>query len=287
MLGVSPAFFFSSYSTEFTVHDYAKGLEVLKRMGFTGYQLEIFDKHRLGEWETGYQTVADKAEELGMQATQFVAHFLLAATADEASLLSDFGFEEMKRVVEIVSHFNTCKTITLPLSPFSVPREAVLNSNSWTRLWKRLCVKLLRFGNIVEAKGFRLGLELVPGSLLGGTEGLMRFSQETGNTTIGYNFDTGHAWSSKENIATIPAKLAGRIYGTHLKDNFGNENLALPPGQGTIPWESVINGLLANGYEGSFDLEIACNDPATVEDSYSEGKKNIENILKGTKEASL
>ncbi|HCS35561.1 MAG TPA: hypothetical protein DIW48_02475 [Sphaerochaeta sp.] len=287
MLGVSPAFFFSSYSTEFTVHDYAKGLEVLKRMGFTGYQLEIFDKDRLGEWETGYRTVVHKADELGMQATQFVAHFLLAATADETSLLSDLGFEEMERVVEIVAHFNNCKTITLPLSPFSFPREAIVGSYSWNRLWERLCAKLLQFGNIVEAKGFRLGLEIVPGSLLGGTEGLLRFSQETGNTTIGYNFDTGHAWSSKENIATIPAKLAGRIYGTHLKDNFGNENLALPPGQGTIPWKSVINGLLANGYDGSFDLEIACSDPSTVEASYREGKMNIENILKGTKEASL
>ena len=41
----------------------------------------------------------------------------LAARADETSLFSDLGLEEMERVVEIVAHFNNCKTITLPLSP--------------------------------------------------------------------------------------------------------------------------------------------------------------------------
>jgi sugar phosphate isomerase/epimerase len=155
-----------------------------------------------------------------------------------------------------------------------------MDASMYRKLWDRLVVKLLQFDEIVRTAGLRLGLEIVPGSLLGGTEGLMRLIRETGNGTIGYNFDTGHAWSSKECIATIPAKLAGRIYGTHLKDNFGTENLALPPGQGSIPWGSVIGGVLASGYEGSFDLEIVCKDPNEVKRSYAEGNRYMMEITK-------
>ena len=287
MIGVSPAFIFSSFTTAFTVHDYASALKTLQKMGFTGYQLEIFAKERLEEWEQGYGVIAQQAISLNMQATQFVAHFLLSATANEAPLLSDHGYEEMRRITDIVSHFDGCNTITLPLSPFSLPHNAVVTTETWKRLWEGLSRKLLKFDEIVRSADLRLGLELVPGSLLGGTEGLMRFSHETGNSTIGYNFDTGHAWSSKENIATIPAKLAGRIYGTHLKDNFGDKNLALPPGRGSIPWESVIQGLIQNGYDGSFDLEIASETPSLVEEEYREGKNVIERIVFGAKEASV
>lgn len=282
MTGVSPAFFFSLYTTDFTVKDYIRGLDILKRMGLGGYQLEVFHPDRLGEWEQEAQHLRRRGDELGLETTQFVAHFLLSATADAESLMSDRGYEEMRRVAGIAAQFPACKTITLPLSPFSIPKGTVIDADGYRRLWDRLVVKLLRFDEIVRSDGFRLGLEIVPGSLLGGTEGLMRLSRETGNETIGYNFDTGHAWSSKESIATIPGKLAGRIYGTHLKDNFGAENLALPPGRGSIPWESVIRSLIDSGYTGSFDLEIACKDPAEVENAYEEGKSHIEKLVKNT-----
>jgi sugar phosphate isomerase/epimerase len=183
----------------------------------------------------------------------------------------------MKAVTEICSAFPSCKVVTLPLSPFYLPPNASMNPEGWQRLWDGLCSRLLRYAEIVERAGLKLALEIVPGSLLGGTEGLLRFASETGNSTVGYNFDTGHAWSSKEAIALLPAKLAGRIYGTHLKDNFGTENLALPPGEGSIPWGSVIEGLAISGYRGSFDLEIACSSPTDVESSYLRGKSVIEN----------
>jgi len=283
MLGVSPAYFFSRFTTDFTVDDYIQGLELLKSEGFSGFQLEIFHRSRLNEWLSEAAALAKRADDLNMEATQFVAHFLLAATKDEASLLSDLGLEDMKQVTDITAHFPRCRVITLPLSPFSFQAGSSFDIDSWRRLWDGLCEKLLAFASIVEASGRKLALEIVPGSLLGGTEGLMRFSRETGNKSVGYNFDTGHAWSCKENIATLPAKLAGRIYGTHLKDNFSYENLALPPGEGNISWDSVIDGLLRNGYAGSFDLEIACKTPAEVTAAYAKGKATLERVLGASK----
>jgi sugar phosphate isomerase/epimerase len=278
MFGVSPAYFFSKYTTSFTVEDYAKGLDSLHTLGFKGYQLEIFYKEKISEWLDNSHLIARKANDLGMSATQFVAHFLLFTTANEESLLSENGYEEMKQVVEIVKGFPGCNTVTLPISPFSYEASAGFDKGTWDRIWNGLCTKLLRMNSIVEDAGLRLALEIVPGSLLGGTEGLLRLSKETGNNTIGYNFDTGHAWSCKENIATIPAKLAGRIYGTHLKDNFGYENLALPPGDGSIPWEAVMASLQKTGYAGSYDLEIASKDPSKVSEEYLRGKAKLETL---------
>jgi sugar phosphate isomerase/epimerase len=279
MIGVSPAFFFSLYTTDFTVKDYIRGLRVLQSLGIEGYQLEVFKADRLEEWEKEGVSLFQCGQDLDLNATQFVAHFLLSATKDIDSLMSDDGYEQMRRVTGIVSQFAGCKTITLPLSPFALPGGYTLESDGYQRLWNCLVEKLLAFDEIVRSSGFRLALEIVPGSLLGGTEGLMRLIRETGNQTIGYNFDTGHAHSSKECIATLPGKLAGRVYGTHLKDNFGAENFALPPGRGSIPWESVIHNLTASGYTGSFDLEIASKHPSEVVNDYTEGKTFIEKIL--------
>lgn len=279
MFGVSPAYFFSRYTTSFSVEDYAQGLENLHKIGFEGFQLEIFSDDRLEEWMTKYHIIRERAGELGMQVTQFVAHFLLTATSNENSLVSQQGLDEMKQVVEIVSGFPECKIITLPISPCRFGNDEVICKAKWEKLWESLCIKILSFASIVENAGRKLALEIVPGSLFSGTEGLLRFSKETGNTSVGYNFDTGHAWCCKENIATIPAKLCGRIYGTHLKDNFGNENLALPPGEGSIPWKSVIHGLLKTGYTSSLDLEISSDNPQVVDSLYQKGKSNLKEII--------
>jgi sugar phosphate isomerase/epimerase len=279
MIGVSPAFFFSTYSTDFSVDDYCDGLHLLKKLDLGGFQLEIFHESRLQEWIEQSANIQHKADELGLTVTQFVAHFLLEATKTPQALLSDYGFDQMKGVTEMLKSFPACRIITLPIPTFEFNTEEHMTVELYERLWKRLCTKILTFSEIVEQKGYKLALEIVPGSLLGGTEGFLRFIRETGNTSVGFNFDTGHVWSSKEPIVTIPAKLQGRIYGTHLKDNFGNENLPLPPGDGNIPWESLIPSLIASGYSGSFDLEIACDNPSSVPKSYRKGKSYIDQFL--------
>ena len=280
MFGVSPAYFFSRYSTDFTVDNYINGLEWLKEHGFEGFQLEVFYKENLADWEKQASRLADASVQLGMRATQFVAHFLLYATKTPDALLSDAGIEEMKRLPEITAHFPGCTTITLPLSLFFLDSSyPTLDKTQYQHFWEAYCKKLLVMDKAARAGGMRLALEIVPGSLMGGTEGFIRFIQETGNQTIGYNFDTGHAYVSKECLELIPAKLAGRIYGTHLKDNAGLENFALPPGKGTIDWTRLLSGLEKNGYRGSLDLEIASKTPDLLFDEYLEGKAWIEKSM--------
>lgn len=280
MFGVSPAYFFSRYSTDFTVSNYIDGLKWLNEHGFKGFQLEVFHREKLIEWEQQACILADVAHHIGMQATQFVAHFLLFATRTPDAIFSDAGVEELKHLPEIAAHFSEAMTITLPISPFIIDSSnSGFNTAGYHRLWEAFCKKLITMDTVVRAGGMRLALEIVPGSLMGGTEGFIRFIQETKNQTIGYNFDTGHANVSKECLELIPAKLSGRIFGTHLKDNTGLENLALPPGKGTIDWIRLLSSLQNNGYQGSFDLEIASGNPNLVFDEYLEGKAYLQASL--------
>ena len=82
MIWVSPAFFFSLYSTDFTIDDYIRGLYKLKDLGLEGFQLEVFHPTRLSEWEQQSPRLAAKADALSLIPTQFVAHFLLESTRD-------------------------------------------------------------------------------------------------------------------------------------------------------------------------------------------------------------
>ena len=273
MIGVSPAFFFSKYTTEFTVEDYISGLDELKKLGLASYQGEIYYKERISEWLEKAHLIKAKADELGLKYTQFVAHFMMYTTQDEEALFSDCGYDDLEKICQINKIFN-CDVITIPLGPYKITKAA--KADDYNRIWNRFCEKIAAFCTIASKYDMRLAMEIVPGSILANTDNLLRLIAETQKDNLGYNFDTGHAWSSKERIELIPSKLKGRIYGTHFKDNFGFENLPHAPGKGSIPWSLVISSLLDSGYTGSFDLEIVAK-AEDVDNEYLFGKNYLLN----------
>jgi sugar phosphate isomerase/epimerase len=123
-----------------------------------------------------------------------------------------------------------------------------------------------------------MALEIMPAAIIGGIDGFLRLCDQLGSDSLGLNFDTGHAWASKENMYLIPAKLGRRILGTHLCDNFGNENLSLRPGAGSIDWLRIMNALQTAGYSSSYDLEIICR-PEEVQREYQQAYAFIRSEL--------
>ncbi len=277
MIGVSPAYFISRFTDEFTPSDVAHGLPEIADMAYRGFQLEVYHHKNLTLWrQGGCQKVRRRAADLGLAPTQFVAHFMMAAFATPADLLSDYGLEEMQAVLEIVSCFEACRIITLPLGGF---KTAAMTLPQDYRAYLNRCVdKIGRLLEMVEAAGYRLALEIMPAALIGGSDGFLRLCDQLATRSLGLNFDTGHAWAAKENLDLIPAKLNGHIVGTHLCDNFGNENLSLRPGAGSIDWPKIITALKSAGYRGAFDIEIACPSEA-VRQEYQQGRIFIETLL--------
>ena len=61
-------------------------------------------------------------------------------------------------------------------------------------------------------------------------------------TDIGVCLDVGHAHLT-EGVASVLSELKDRIRSSHLHDNKGDRDSHLWPGDGTIAWDDVFNGL--------------------------------------------
>ena len=273
MFGVSPAFFISLYSNTFTVKQIAEGLRLLKKMEFQSWQLEIFHPERLTEWEDGgAEYLKDISDNLSLTPTQFVSHFLLHAFEDKKSLESSWGIEETERLMTALKPFTELKIVTIPLPEFRT--EGSISSEEYYRLYSVFYNKLLSMVKTIEKSGMRAALEIMPGSIIDGSEGFLRLTEKEDFKNLGVNLDTGHFNASRENMPLLIGKLADRITGTHLCDNNGIKNESLAPGEGTVPWEAVVKGLKDSGLTGPWDLEIICS-PENTEKVYTEGRDRL------------
>jgi len=280
LTGVSPAYFISRYTDRFTPADVSEGLVEIAELGFRQFQLEVFHAQNLTQWlKGGGQQVRQRSDDLGLRPSQFVAHFMLNAFSNTASIMSDAALTEINSILEIVEHFDDCPLVTIPLGAFDA--QQIVTRDDYRALFNLCAEKIGGLLERVEGAGRRLALEIMPSAVIGGIDGFMRLCEQLGTVTLGLNFDTGHAWAAKENIYMIPAKLNGQLLGTHLCDNFGNENLSLRPGAGSIDWPAIIDGLKTTGYDGAFDIEIICA-PQAVRQEYGRGRTFIESLLNRT-----
>lgn len=264
MFGVSPAYFISRFGDRFQPAQVAGCLEDIKAIGYDAYQLEVYHPETLDAWvNEGTARVVAAGERVGLVPSQFVAHFLLHGFRSPQSIADDFGLEEMERVVRMLESAPQCKVITVPLPGFETPSGGF----DYAETFERCVRKLGRMAETAKRSGYVVGLEILPGAIVSGTDGFVRLLDALPDSGIGYNFDTGHAWAQKEPVEMIPLKLGKRITGTHLCDNDGGVNHSLGPGRGSINWDRTIGAIVASGYKGSWDVEIKC-DPSEVEGEY-------------------
>jgi len=271
MFGVSPAFVFSLYGTGFTVADFRDALPKIKRLGFSGFQPEIYVATAIPEWLQGASRIGHTAADLGLVPTQLVAHFLLEAFASPERLYPEVGLDDLQRVVEIARTFPACRVVTVPAAQFQVAWQGAApdNVNAWAEIRGRAAEKIRRYLEVVSGAGLRLAFEIAPFSVIGGIRRFLNICEQIGSPDLGLNLDTGHAWACRELVPLLPFELQGRIFGTHLGDNCSTENVKMPLGQGTVPWAPLLRNLRASGYRGSLDIEVVC--PADqVEQRYRE-----------------
>jgi len=277
MYGVSPAYFISRFGPAFSVGDVQTCLPDLIRLGFGAFQPEVYLGERIGAWQMGARMLGRTARDEGLVTTQFVAHFLLHEFGNSSVLRSNRYRDSVQRVIEIVFNIQNCPTIVVPIPRYEPEttelNDALLVADAYRRFENRIADML----EMVEAAGLRLGLEILPGSLVGGSEGFLHLADRLESASLGYCFDTGHAWSSHEQVLLIPGRLGNRIVGTHLCDNEGMENLSVRPGSGTIDWRLLTAALLGAGYTGSWDIEIGCA-PELVESEYLTALRHLRGV---------
>lgn len=261
MVGISPAYFLSLFSENFTLPEVIGELPRIAELGFTHVEIETFSPGQLPEWDdTRAKVLADRIQELDLKVSQFVGHHLLHYFSRPDLFHSRELIDDFSKITRLASFFPGCKVVTIPQPEFHAGED--LSPGSYRRIKRNYLDTLSRLLDCAAAESLTLALEILPGSLAGNSDGFLDIADTLGAPHLGYNFDTGHAWACKEAIALIPSKVGTRIACTHLSDNFGHENLSLSPGRGTVPWIDVFTALQAAGYSGPYDIEIRCDKEA-------------------------
>jgi sugar phosphate isomerase/epimerase len=276
-IGVSPAFFISRFSGTFSAQEIRSALPDIAALGFESVQLEIYRQEDLPDWTSS--TIADlrgSLKELGLTTPQFVAHFL-GEGFSSAETLARRDTEALRRTADIAASFDGCTAVTVPQPPFSLSAPPSPGSYRENRL--RLMEKLHGCLRITEDAGLTLALEVLPYSMVGGSEGFLSlYSALSRPAALGFNLDTGHAWACKEPLSMLPLKLGNVLTGTHLSDNHAGESLSLKPGDGSIDWPAFLRSLEISGYTGSLDLEIHCR-PELADSEYAAGREALRRYI--------
>jgi len=284
MIGVSPAYFFSLHGPGFGPHEITEDVPVLSSMGYEGFQAEIFDAGAGGGWtREAVRKLNGASRSAGMQCTAFVAHFLGSSFASRASLKSFRVDATVQHAIDTAADIDGNGLFALPLPAFTASGSESATAVEAASLFR---VALGSLALAVESAGMRLALELTRGNALGGSAAFLGLCREPGFGELGLVFDTGHFWVMGETVGALPELLGGRIVATHLCDNDGLEKLSLCPGDGSVPFDRVIEGFASSGYYGSFDVEIVC--PAgRVQAEYTKGFSAMQDIETRVKRASM
>jgi sugar phosphate isomerase/epimerase len=108
---------------------------------------------------------------------------------------------------------------------------------------------------------FNLGVGLLiepePGLLLETTDQYLEVAERLNAPSIGLNFDVGHAYCVREDLAGAIAKLAPHIRHYHLEDIAATRvHHHLVPGAGAIDFEEVLTAIRTTGYDGWLTVEL-------------------------------
>ena len=117
----------------------------------------------------------------------------------------------------------------------------------------RSILSLRELSDYARGLGAAVALENLPRSCLANnSEETLAMSEAAGDVPI--VFDVNHLLG--ESHASFMRALAKRVISTHLSDYDGVDERHLLPGEGIVPWKSVVTGLCEAGYRGPMLFEL-------------------------------
>jgi len=108
--------------------------------------------------------------------------------------------------------------------------------------------------------GIALALEnMLPHLFSGPARDLLWILGAMAEAGVGVCLDTGHAHLAGD-LPSVVDKLSGHLWLIHANDNRGEGDDHLPPGEGTIDWQRLIERLSRAPFAGGVILEVAGRD---------------------------
>jgi sugar phosphate isomerase/epimerase len=117
-----------------------------------------------------------------------------------------------------------------------------------------------------------VGIECEPGLFVEYAHELADWIKQLNHPRLGANLDIGHSQVLGEDLAGAIQTLGDRIWNMHVEDIPGRKHYHLIPGEGTLPWATVITSLREIGYSRFMTVELYTqteNPQLAAEKSYS------------------
>lgn len=219
-------------------------LESLKRMGYDGVELPIFepDIKKFAHWGT-------RLDQLGLERTAVTIRTAIDNPISSDSNVRALGVANMKRALECCQAMGA-KTLCGPyhsaIGEFSgqgpTPDEWQWGVES---MWKNA-------ENAARA-GVMLGVEYLNRFecyLLNSAADTVRFVRDVAHPNCRMMYDTFHANIEEKNAARAIRACSEYTIHVHI-----SENDRSTPGQGSIPWVETFETLKETGYDGWMVIE--------------------------------
>jgi sugar phosphate isomerase/epimerase len=172
-----------------------------------------------------------------------LARFLGARGVLDNGPLPPFGFPED---IPLVRHYDE-----------EVVRGAHLPAGLvWERHWEDLAATYRRACDLAGDRGLTYLMHPCVGVLTATTDGFLLFRDAVDHPGLRFTLDTSNQFVLREHLPLALKRLAGAVDYIHFSDNRGVCVEHLPPGEGSIPWNSFFGALEETGYTGPIGIDV-------------------------------
>jgi len=223
-------------------------LESLKRMGYDGVEVPIFDLD-----ESNWKRWSQRLDDLGLERT---ANTVIApehnpVSADPA--VRKAAFEHMQRVV------NSCAAAgsSILCGPHQVALGVFTGRGATDEEWNRSVEHLRKVAEYAQGAGVVLAEEVVNRFEiyhLNVLDQAIRLVDQVGHPNCRIHLDTFHAHIEEKDPAAAIRRAGRRIAHVHVSENDRGV-----PGSGSVAWEATFEALRDVAYDGWLTVEAFGN----------------------------
>ena len=254
------------------------GLDFMKEIGFDAAD---FPMGLLSSAQEPWQTVIDEAKEAGEEiGIRFeVCHLPFSTKIGQDPEFDALFSENMLRCIEAAARLGVDYAVMHP-------NTTTVRRSGYNRLteYDSVMAHLAPFAEKAAKVGVRLAVENmrpVPREIpvhryCADPVELCEIADALG---IGVCWDFGHAHIAGLKQSEALAYVGKRLKVLHVNDNVGWGDDHVPPFCGTLDWKDAMQGLSAVGFDGLFNYEIACRQPAASRPVFSRYLRTVADSL--------
>lgn len=250
------------------------------------------------DWEAQTDRILSAAQQLGVDFPQIHLPFAKSVyqrkSAQDENCEGNPRFLEMlRRAILISAKAGVRWAVMHPLallSPMAMDNDADIAYNHevydpFVELADKLGVGIC-FENLCDAPGAKRGAGSPDGGRrFGAVAGeVIRLADSFHSERVGVCWDFGHGnrmYHHGDSHESALRAVGKRLHATHVDDNYGAEDLHMPPFQGKVNWETMMRTLKDIGYNDALTLEIRFTQrmPESVKDTSMKMQREIGEYL--------